>query len=926
MNNSTYHVPYLAQLVEHLDDVVLKQVGPNIINAIRRIRQLALERRAGMPDAELRLIEELNRLDEDDAHDIIRAFTMYFDLANLAEELNRIRALRRRSRTAVELKNRRQETIFDAIAAFKQQGLSASDVQSLVSRLRIEPVFTAHPSEAKRRTTRQILRRLRETLNEISRTDPESDRMPHFQQLIHADLTNMWQSDLLRPHRPTVMSEVKRGLFFANVLWKVVPQILQNLRDALAEHYPQFEFTLPPMLRFGTWIGGDRDGHPFVTTETTSKTLDILRQTAINGHLKQCHHLMGILVMSDRHTTGLDPIKKAVAEARAAIPELEKRLTDVSESEACRQWLKIIEYRLLLTQGTEFNQNDNSGNAYNTAQDFENDVSLLVNTLMNCGSSEVVETSVRPWLDTIHSFGLHFASMDIRQHSSVHTSVIAEMFKQAGICDDFEAADSDERSKLLLKTLNQPVEYSVDKLSDTGQELIALFDLLASRVQREGLSTFGAYVISMTNRISDILSVMWLWSQAWQRLKTKQPLPSLPISPLFETIEDLENAPGIMDALWRIPEYRSYLQRNGNAPSNSESHEVTQMVMIGYSDSTKDGGYLSACWKLQQAQTRLAELAKRNGTRLIIFHGRGGALGRGGGPAARAVLSLPPTSVDCAMRVTEQGEILAERYDDPEIAFRHLEQVSWATLLVSGETNDACQPEYESALSSMADVSLAAYQELVRHPEFLTYFDLATPVSEIETLPIGSRPARRGSQRSLSNLRAIPWIFAWTQSRHLVPAWYGLGTAIRQFVDNNNDDWSLLREMYKKWRFFSATIHNAELALAKADIDIAHCYSELCGEENGEAIWKMIREEYERSRAAILMIKQQNELLEGTGWLQRGIAARNPSVDPLNFLQIRMLNESRSSSLAVDSEEEMSISHILRLTINGIAAGLRTTG
>lgn len=900
------YAPCLDQLADILDDVVYEQAGQEVFACFRRLRQLARERRCGMPEAEERLMEALHTLDHDVAADITRAYTLYFDLANLAEELNRIRTLQRRT-AAVDGPGGQNESVFEAIRTLKERGCSATDVQRIVHLLRIEPVFTAHPSEAKRRTTRAVLRRLR---NELARTptDSTSEMPTEIRRAIRAGLIALWQSDLLRPARPNVQSEIERGLFFASTLWTVVPQIKDSLRTALAVCYPDVHFDLPPLFRFGTWIGGDRDGHPFVTTDVTRTALDMMRDTAIAGYLDQCQSLMGVLVMSSRHTAGLQRLQTAIDEVVSGRPELQESLSDVSESELGRRWLRIIEQRLQATQaGTP-------ENAYKSAADLEHDVQLLADVLSDCRCSELVQLYVQPWLDNVQTFGLSLAAMDIRQHSRVHEAAVAELMARNDVCADYSALSDDERSALLIRTLDQHLRLDADGASEDLAELVDLLRLLAQRMREFGADSFGGYVVSMTHSASDILCVLWLWTHVWRDLcESDEPL-FLPIAPLFETIEDLEQSTGIMESLWSIPVYREYLQ---SAADNS------QLVMIGYSDSTKDGGYLTASWKLHQAQTKLAAIAEDHGLRLVVFHGRGGALGRGGGPAARAVLSLPPAAVGGAMRVTEQGEILAERYDNPEIARRHLEQVTWATLLVTAEDSFEVPAEYSRITSEMAETSFRHYRQLVSHDAFLTYFQMGTPISEIETLPIGSRPSRRTGRRSLADLRAIPWTFAWTQSRSMIPAWYGLGTALRQFVDKPANSWSVLRDMYRSWRFFAAVIDNAELALAKTDIDIARQYSRLSDSTAQQQIWPMIEEEFRRCRAGILLLKQQDELLEDTRWLQQSILDRNPGVDPLNLLQIRLLAESRAED-ADDAEVELS--HLLRLTINGIAAGLRTTG
>ena len=448
-----------------------------------------------------------------------------------------------------------------------------------------------------------------------------------------------------------------------------------------------------------------------------------------------------------------------------------------------------------------------------------------------------------------------------------------------------------------------------------------MFKLLVRIVRAHGPERLGGHVISMTHEPSDLLAVLWFWRWAWKATPgdDSRPLVYLPIIPLFETIEDLRRGPEVLDALLKVPAYHEYLQ-------TSPLREPTQVVMVGYSDSTKDGGYLAACWGLFRVQSRLAEVACQQGLKLVIFHGRGGALGRGGGPAARAILSLPPNSVDCSLRMTEQGEVLAERYDDPQIARRHLEQVTWATMLVSAEPQPEVQPTWIEMLDRMSVSSFKFYRQLVEHPGFLAYFDLATPISEIERLPIGSRPSRRRERRSLSDLRAIPWTFAWTQSRQFLPAWYGLGTALLAEASDAGG-WKLLQDLYGTWPLFQAVVDNAVLALAKADMGIAQRYAELTPpDSDARAVWTLIEQEFQRTQSATLMITQEPVLLANTPWLQRSIQERNPSVDPLNLIQIELIRRMRAAIDQNDEETATRLSELARFTIQGVASGLRTTG
>jgi phosphoenolpyruvate carboxylase len=424
-----------------------------------------------------------------------------------------------------------------------------------------------------------------------------------------------------------------------------------------------------------------------------------------------------------------------------------------------------------------------------------------------------------------------------------------------------------------------------------------------------GEEALGGHIISMTHSLSDILAALWL-----MRLHGG---PAMDVVPLFETIEDLAHAPVIVAEMLEDREYRAHLARRNDV----------QTVMIGYSDSTKDGGYLAACWALYKAQSVLSKVAQERGVRLIFFHGRGGSLGRGGGPAARSILALPPESLGGALRMTEQGEVLADRYDDPQIAGRHLEQVIWATLTASAQPLSPPDGEWRETMQQLAGEALRAYRNLIEQPGFLSFFEQATPIVEIESLPIASRPAHRHGVRSLSDLRAIPWVFAWTQNRCMIPAWYGLGAAFQSFSASRADGWSILRAMYQGWPFFRATLDNAVLALSKSDLGIGRKYADLVEEEEvRERIWGLIAGEYEASRDAVLKTNGQPDLLAEIPWLKQSIRVRNPNTDPLNLVQVQWLRRLREAERRGDMTRQAECRELLRLTIEGVAAGMRTTG
>jgi len=904
-------------LLARLEQMLQEQAGTDFVQHFRKIRQLAVERRSGLPDAAERLTARLRQLDDEQLSAFVRASIIHFDLVNLAEDLQRIRVLRQRELESGD--GPRTESIGDALRTLKLSGASPAVIQEKLAMLKIEPVFTAHPTEAKRRTTRRVLRNLRQTLQAEHQPDLVLRERTRQLESILSDLTLLWKVDPVRPQRPTVLNEVERGLFFFDGLWEIIPDLREQMRRALADNFPGHAFRLPVFISFGSWIGGDRDGNPFVTHDVTEQTLRLLRKAAIQRHLGVCRELAQLLVMSERQMTIEPEFRAALDLALQQSPRILQAVANVSEVEFYRRWLKVIEVRL---ESTVSGTGDvAAGMVYCNKQQLLCDVLLLAENLNRNNGERIVRSRIRGWLDQIETFGLQFASLDVRQDSRVHVDVLEEVFRLTGVTADYRTASEKARQALLLAEPGVGAELLQQELSEQARETLSLFQSMARVYQHEGGDRFGGHVVSMTHEPSDLLAVWWFWRWAWRSIQANAPieLPYLPIVPLFETIRDLQRGPEILDQLLKIPTYANYM-RDGTG------QQPIQMVMVGYSDSTKDGGYLAACWGLFKAQQHLAEVAKDHGVRLVIFHGRGGSLGRGGGPAARAILSLPPQSIDGALRVTEQGEVIAERYDDPQIASRHLEQVTWATLLMSGRTSDTTPSNWMAKLDQLSERSFQKYRELVEQPGFLAYFDQATPISQIERLPIGSRPSRRRERRSLSDLRAIPWTFAWTQSRHFLPAWFGLGTALVESVRQAGDDWSELQAMYDQWPFFEAAIDNAELALAKSDLLIARQYADLAPGEDTQAVWQTIEDEFYRSQAAILMITRQPALLAGTPWLQQSIQQRNPYVDPLNLIQIELMRRLRAATASGQNTDTERLEELGRLTIQGIAAGLRTTG
>ncbi len=908
-------------LGDMLGEAIVELAGQESFALVEEIRGLARDRRAGRHDAERALAVRIESLDTAQAECVARAFSIYFDLVNIAEDRQRVRVLRERERERSPLPI--GESLAAGIAELKSLGLSAADVQQALDRLSIELVFTAHPSEAKRRSIRAKLRRMRHSLQELDRGDLLPRERSAYESDLHSELDVLWQTEFLRPTRPTVLDEVERGLSIMPRLWEAVPQVHASLRRGLATCYPGQPFHIPPFLTFGSWMGGDRDGNPFVTADVTERTLLRLRAAAIDRHLDWCVRLHDLLTISLHAARGAGPLVERLEALATAWPDLADVLEPLAPHETYRRWIRMIRFRLERSRTASLAE-PAAVAAYASGSELEADVALLVDALgHDHGLAD--HSPATHWLDLVRTFGLHMTRLDVRQDARAYCDIMGEILAAAGSVTDaaaFSALDEPARQTLLIDSMpggeassaGNTVDIRRDGLAPLTADTLLLFEVLHQAMARFGPECVGTAIISLTRSPADVLSVLWLWR--WARAKAaarSEPVSAsdIDISPLFEKINDLAHAHETLSAILDEPCYREHVAGRGHR----------QIVMVGYSDSTKDGGYLAACCGLQAAQGNLHAAAAARGVSLTFFHGRGGSLGRGGGPAARGILSLPPETLDGSLRLTEQGEVLAERYDDTEVACRHLEQVSWATLVASSVRRSEPRREWTEVAARMAERSWTVYRELVDQPGFIRYFSETTPIDDIETLPIASRPSRRRGERTLDDLRAIPWVFAWTQSRCMIPAWYGLGTALVEVKYDDRHAWQNVCDMYRQWPFFQATIDNATLALAKADMYIAQRYSELVDDAAiRRPIWQRIAAERDRTRQAILDIVGGGELLATTPWFQRSIEARNPYIDPLNLIQIEFMRRRRQRP------DDESLRDLLRLCVQGIAAGMRTTG
>ncbi len=612
--------------------------------------------------------------------------------------------------------------------------------------------------------------------------------------------------------------------------------------------------------------------------------------------------------IGDRHLQHAETMKTGLQQRLERWQPLPKLVSHIPESEVARRWLVSIAWRLGQTRWAA-NENEFAEGQYVHEDELRADVTQLAACLHEDVHEMLLKYEVQPWLDRIDVFGLHLARLDIRQDADVIREVTDEILRTGGLDPRPEALDEASYLKVIAANWEPKLQPDEAQLSQPARELANLIRWLSDTIWRFGAQGLGGFVISMTRHAADVMRTLWLWQQFGR------PRTQLPIMPLFETVADLRQAADVMTQLWKIPAYHQHLQH----------WQQRQTIMLGYSDGTKDGGYLSASWALFHAQTTLQDAAARAGVALTFFHGRGGALGRGGGPAARSILSLPAKTFHGRLRLTEQGEVLAERYDDPQLAYRHLEQVIWASMLATVEPGDTVQHRWIEIMEGLAERSREVYRQLIDDPDFLEFFGRTTPIDAIEQLPIGSRPSRRSNSRGLKDLRAIPWVFSWTQCRWLVPAWYGMGRAINELRERSPQDAEVLVEMYQQWHYFQATVDNAALALVKADLPIGTLYGELA-EPHQRHLVQQIRGEYEAARTAVNFVTGQPELLSSMAWLRDSIHVRNFYIDPLNVIQVELLRRLDAGEAAGDPEDVDSLSHLLRLSVNGIASGMRTTG
>lgn len=885
--------------------VISEQESPQVYQTVERIRALAKRRRepgaADRDSAGEALQAEIRGLTISEARTVASAFALYFDLVNLAEEHQRVQALRRQER-----ENNPQpvhDSILEAIETLHHRGTSPQEMQALLDALQIELVLTAHPTEARRRTVLSKMQRINDRLETLSRLDLLPREEGACKRDLYEEITAFWLTERVRTVQPAVTDEVRTGLYYVDsIFWEVLPQIYAELETALAAYYPGVT-PRPAWLKLASWMGGDRDGNPNVTVAVTAETLRLHRGLAVEKQRASLYDLARRLSLSSRRVPP-SPALAGWIENQRPFPGHAAYIEQRYAREPYRLAITLLAARLAAASQEDMTGNLLSAEARPALVSLDQLLEPL-EMIRGAAPTPIAAGRLATVIRQMHIFGLVSARLDIREEASRVNQALGETLRALGTLAnqgcEFEETAAQERQETILRLLEQePPQLSERPAATVGAaETWALFRLMERARSVYGRELLGPFIISMAASPADVLAVLLFakWTGC---------ADGLAIAPLFETIEDLENAPQVLEGLFGLEVYRRHLETCGGE----------QMVMIGYSDSNKDGGYLTSNWGLYQAQERIARVCREHGVRLTFFHGRGGTTARGGGPTNRAIRAQPPGTVAGRFRLTEQGEVISSRYANPALARRHLDQLVHAVLLASApgaEQEGQPAQAWREVMRGMSERAREEYRDLVYGSEgFLEFWQSATPLEEIKRLHIGSRPAaRKPGLEQVAKIRAIPWVFSWMQNRANLPGWYGLGTGLRSVGEVG-----VLREMYEGWPFFRTLLDNAEMSLMKADMEIAALYTRLT---QGEDFFGRIEEEYKRTRAAILEVNGHPELMENEPLIRRSIELRNPYVDPLNFIQVEMLERLRQG-------EDEAVRDVLTLTINGIAAGLRNTG
>ncbi|SEM49307.1 Phosphoenolpyruvate carboxylase, type 1 [Paenibacillus sp. cl141a] len=902
-----------------LGEVLVHQGGNELLDIVEKIRETSKSLRSVfLPELFADFKRIISTLEPDIRHQVIRAFAIYFQLVNIAEQNHRIRRKRDYERSAGE--SVQPGSIESAVQDLKERNITFEEVQEILESLSLELVMTAHPTEAMRRAILDIHKRIADDVMQLDNPTLTFREREQLREKLLNEVITLWQTDELRDRKPTVLDEVRNGMYyFHETLFHILPEVYQELERCLTKYYPGHHWHVPTYLRFGSWIGGDRDGNPSVTADVTWRTLEMQRKLAIREYQRILREFMKYLSFSSSIVNVSDELLQSIEKDRENVT-LKKMEIWHNEKEPYR--VKLV--YMLAKMSHILDENMTGGERYQTPEEFIEDLNIIDRSLRFHFADYVADTYIQKLIRQAELFGFHTATLDIRQHSQEHENAMAEILRKMNVTQDYAQLSEDEKIELLNNLLNdpRPLTTPYQEYSDSTEECLEVYRTVFRAQQEFGVKCISSYLISMAEGASDILEVMVFAKEVglFRKDNDGSVIATLQAAPLFETIDDLHAAPEIMRKLFSLPIYREAV---------SAMNEL-QEIMLGYSDSNKDGGAITANWELQVALKEITAVANDYGIKVKYFHGRGGSLGRGGMPLNRSILAQPASTIAGGIKITEQGEVISSRYSLKGIAYRSLDQATSALITASLNARypekESTEKEWEVISSSISAVSQKKYQDLIfRDPDFLTFFKESTPLPEVGELNIGSRPSKRKNSDRFEDLRAIPWVFAWTQSRYLLPAWYAAGTGLQSFYQGKEENMKVLQKMYTSYPFFTSLIDTLQMALAKADLIIAKEYSLMTKDDQArERIFGLIQEEFKLTKELVLKITGQQDILDNQPVLQESIRLRNPYVDPLSYLQVQLLNELRE--LREQEQDNPDLLREVLLTINGIAAGLRNTG
>ncbi len=898
-----------------LGETLIEQEGRRIFDIVEKMRFLTKEmRRDYVRDLKEELVAAIRNLSHEELYNVTRAFTMYFKLVNIAENNHQIRR-RHEYKFIPDTTSSIEGSMEGVFNQLKEMGVNFDRFHELLKRMSIELVFTAHPTEVNRHIVLEKFRHISILMKELENPVLNSDEREKIEKEIRAEIVGLWQTEEVPPYKISPLDEARSVLYyFKETIFDALTEMYEELENQIKRHYEVENIKIPNFLSFGSWVGGDRDGNPYITHEVTYEVLRMQKRIALERYVEEIKHIKRQLSSSAK----IVPVNPELIESVERDKELIPDEIDIKNPlEFYRIKLEYVHKKLINTIALNEDKEVTHGYHYPSKEELLTDLYLIDKSLRENRGEHLANSGLKKLIRHVELFGFHLAKLDIRQHSSLHFMAISEITERIKLIN-YRDMSEDERFNWLSKEIDslRPIIPRWVTLSEETTEVLETLRWVKRFLEEISKDAIDTYIVSMTESASDVLEVLLLAKETGLYFADKDIISRLNIVPLFETIDDFRRAPDIMRRLYSNPVYARHLVAKGNISE----------IMIGYSDSSKDGGLLCASWESYKAQRALKRVSDEFGIKQKLFHGRGGTVSRGGGPTNQAILARPPGTVDGLIKITEQGEVIYSNYSLPEIAEHNFELITSAVILASLREQEI-KPEWEEVMEEVSENARLIWRALVyEEPDFYTYFRQATPISMIEQMHIGSRPAKRRQSERIEDLRAIPWVFSWTQNRHLIPGGYSVGSALDGFIRKNPDkNLKVLKDMYGNWGFFRSLIDNVQMNAAKADMWIALEYSFLVKpKELGKRIFQRIRNEYKLTEEMILKITEQERILDNNPFLQRSIELRDPYVDSLSYIQVGLLR--RLSKGDFREGEESRLIGNLKLSINGIAAGMKNTG